>query len=563
MNAGADLVGSARRVAAGALRRLRDAGAAPASRSALEYTAWLDRRLEERAQLAAEPVPAGRFSILTCLYERSPAGLFRKTAASVLAREATAFEWIIVAQGALPGDLAAALDEVSADARVRCLMKPENVGIIRGLRAALEAATGDYVVPLDGDDLFFADTLAVLAGEIGRRGLPAFVYGDEDALVGGVPALPYFRPDWDPLLNMASSYIWHPCAFDRRRALDLGVYTDPGSEFCQDWDTVFRFSAAGIEPAHVPEVLYHWTAHDASSTHRAEPNSGSPDSQRHVLQGELRRRSLLATFDLQPFPLDRGLPELWPHRRHQGPPSATVLVMSDAPGAATTCLDSVARSCDYPLDATTIVGCEPLSEHCEGRIPDLRQAVAQIDSEWTAVFTPEAVPQGADWLWEAVGVGELVPQVGFIAGRLVDGRNVVRGGGELWGAGDPCGCPDRGHPAQDPGPYAISLEPHCVSAVDPRFFVARTTLLATALSDLPDDASFGFLGVWLGRWAERNGVRTACSPLVTARCPRRLDATPSADLRERRAVIERFGALPAADPLVSLYRLTGRRSFSG
>jgi Glycosyl transferase family 2 len=588
VSAPSDLADEARRLISGAARSLRGAGArdaGPSRGGGWDYAAWLQRRLDDRRKMAATAVPADLFSILTCLYDRSPAGLFRGTAASVLTQRSAAFEWIVVAQGELPDDLYAALREVAADLRVRCVLKPENQGIIRGLRTALEAASGTYMVPLDGDDVLCQDALSVLAAEIDRRGHPPFLYGDEDALVDGVPTAPYFRPDWDPLLNLASSYIWHPSAFDRRQALELGVFSDRGSEFCQDWDTVFRFCGAGVEPVHVPEMLYHWTAHRASSTNRSEPHRGSLASQRYVLQRELSRRSLETRFELAPFPLDRGLPELWPRRRRGDPPDVTVVSISDGSRAAATGLSRVARSCGYPVRAFVAAGPHALSGRQQRGViaaaidsgareadsaPDvtcvpgsglsgLRRAVEAHASAWTAVFTPHAVPEDAEWLWEAIALGELVPEVSLVSGRIVDVRNVVHGGGELWGAGDPLGCPDRGHAADEPGPYAVSLKPHCVSAVNVHFFVARTEVLAEALGDLPDDAGLAWLGVWLGMWAQQSGVRTAYSPLVVARCRRDLDAFPPVDAGERRAVARRFGGFPPPHPLVRLYSLTDGR----
>jgi hypothetical protein len=315
-------------------------------------------------------------------------------------------------------------------------------------------------------------------------------------------------------------------------------------------------------------MLYHWTAHGASSTNRSNPNQGSLDSQRHVLQRELDRRSLDAVFELAPFPMDRGLPELWPRRRRDDAPDVTVVAMTDDSRTAAACLSRVARSCRYPVRGFVAVGPHRLSgrqrrgvseaagfsgAHVSHPRPDvisfadsglggLRQAIEAQTGEWTVVFTPCAVPGDPDWLWEAIGLGELVPDVSLVSGRIVDADNIVRGGGELWGAGDLLGCPDLGHAADEPGPYAISLKPHCVSAVNAHFLIARTGVLTQALADLPDDAGFAWLGVWLGVWAERSGVRTApndyvarafCAPsgAAAARAPESAAAAPVATLR--------------------------------
>lgn len=530
-------------------------------------------------------VPAGLFSILTCVYEGSPADLFERTVDSVLAQDVRRFEWVIVIQGKIPAALDSALRRVAVDSRVRCVLKPENVGIIRGLRAALEAATGDYVLPLDGDDLLLPDTLSILAGAIHRCGRPPFLYGDEDAMIGESPASPFFRPDWDPLLNLASSYIWHPSVFDRRTALELGVFTDLASEFCQDWDAVFRFLNAGIEPVHVPQVLYHWTAHEASSTNRPEPHSGSLHSQRNILEHMLAARSLEDTFELGLFPLDRGLPELWPRRLRRDAPRVALVVVGNDAAAVTRAMSSAGGVSDFPVQTLVALGPSELStrqshagiaswatgDNLEPRmtaqpgsgVPAWRRAVRVCEGDWVAVISAGLVPTRADWLWEAVAMGELIPDVGFISGRVLDHSGLIDGGGELFGVCDPIGCPDRGRHADAPGPYAVSLKPHSVSAVDPRFFIARTSVLEDALCALPDEADPRWLGAWLGVWAHRNHIRTAFSPLIAARSQRGgSPAVPMPD-QERTALCRLFGELPPPHPLVRLYRSVGEWSAVG
>ena len=63
------------------------------------------------------------------------------------------------------------------------------------------------------------------------------IFSDEDALVEGKPVSPYLRAAFDPVLNLDSSYIWHLCAINRQRAVSLGLYSDPGATWCDDWDS--------------------------------------------------------------------------------------------------------------------------------------------------------------------------------------------------------------------------------------------------------------------------------------------------------------------------------------
>ena len=135
--------------------------------------------------------------------------------------------------------------------------------------------------PVDADDLVEEDALEVLEAVL--AGTPAdFAYSDEDILSDDGALARYSRPDFDPVLNLETSYIWHLCAFRRERALELGVYSNRGAEFCHDWDTVIRFAADRASIIHIPHVLYRWRTHAVSQSHSGvtEPGLGGLDAAR-------------------------------------------------------------------------------------------------------------------------------------------------------------------------------------------------------------------------------------------------------------------------------------------
>ncbi len=523
----------------------RRPGPAGGEKAAL-YRRWLDQRIAARAGRTA---PAGiRISLLTCVYAGSPAEFLRQTAGSVQSQTSPDFEWVVLDNGPVGGDIERVVEELARDPRTRLLRAPENLGIIQGLRRCLETAGGEYAMPLDADDLLTADALQQIAAAIAAHGRPPFLYADEDAWQDGSPRDPYFRPAWDPVLNLSSSYIWHPSAFDRATALSLGVFTDPESEYCQDWDTVLRFARAGTTPVHVPEVLYHWRAHGASSTHRPDRVSGSLQSQEHVLELHLASLEVGGRFEVTGFPLDRGLPEPWLRRRHVSPAGLDLLVMADAATEAPAAdaaeaspadTTTEAPAADAATEATTADadGFPVRSRLCRAgaaggatgeaavdAVRALREAVAASTGDLIAVLGGGARIASGHWAWEATGLLELVPAAGFVAGRLLREDVVVSGELVLDAAGDGR-CPDAGRDRTDPGYYALALKPHLCDAFDARFFVARRTALTEALNDLPAAATLPFLGVWLGAWAARRSLLVAWSPLLEAVLPAARDGS--------------------------------------
>jgi hypothetical protein len=103
-----------------------------------------------------------------------------------------------------------------------------------------------------------------------------------------------------------------------------------------------------------------------------------------------------------------------------------------------------------------------------------------------------------------------------VAGRILDPRRTVIGGGEIFGFGGTAGTPDRGLGERDGGPWSIALKQRSVSAPHRSLFVAEQAFLAAALASLPAEATLELLGAWVGAEAAARGRRVAFTPLVQA-----------------------------------------------
>jgi hypothetical protein len=526
-----------------ALIRPRNRGAdRPAE---LPYLDWLKLHVRARAKARRVRPRAGQFSILTCVYDGSPVPFLEEAARSVFGQTWPDFEWVLFDNGCSRPELTALLERLRRDSRVRCLRAPENLGILPGLRRSLENATGQYVIPLDADDLLLPDALHVTAWGLGEHGSPPFVYSDEDVLVDGVPQAPYCRPDWDPVLNLCCSYAFHLCAFQRRVALDVGVYSEAARNWCQDWDAITRFSGAGVRPLHLPQVLYHWRMHPASSTNRPDPEKGSLFSQRHVLQGVLDRRPDGGLFEVQPFPIFRGCPEWWVRRRRERPDPIHVLLLVGGSIPAVDALQRLIAETAYPFAHLHVIGARTFASedsnrllaalqaihdrHQTGRevgaclsfwprggLPGLVEAAGRLEEGLALVWSGEVRPEGDEWPWEATALCRLHPDTVLVSGRILNRDRMVVAGGEVFGIHGILGCPDHARPATDPGYWGLALKQKSVSAVHSAFFMAQAGFLREALAALPEAATLPFLGAWLGgRAADRDG-RVVFSPLITA-----------------------------------------------
>lgn len=500
----------------------------------LAYDQWLERRIASRSGDYARPNRPVSFSLLTPVYEKSDAGFLAEAARSVLNQSYRDYEWILLAQGPISSDLEHTLAKIASHPHCRVLRHERNLGIIGGLRQCLEAATADYVIPVDADDLLTSDALHIVADVAGHQRRPALIYSDEDRLVGGIPSAPYLRPDWDPVLALSTSYIWHLIAIDRTVALQLSAYTDAAANWCHDWDTVLRTAAAGKRIVHVPEVLYHWREHAASSTNRPEPEPASLHSQRHVLERWVATHPGSELFKVERFPADRGAPGYWIARRPVAPPSLALLGYGTDADLLLLSVSSALESAAGAVREIHLVGIADLTASGRDRIVnltgsssmrivvwprarpyDLVLALANSSVSAIAVLSENATVKPG-WLWEADRLLRLHPEVAMVAARILDTSGVVLSGGEVFGLGGIYGSPGAGRSDSDPGPYGITLQARCVSAPHPWFFVARRPNFVEGLRSLPIETTWAMLGAWLGGTCSETGQLVAFSPSMNA-----------------------------------------------
>jgi hypothetical protein len=482
--------------------------------------------------------------VLTTVYD-TPPHFLEELAASLFGQTEPVFEWVLLDNGSTRPEVISAVQRVAQDHRVRSWRVEQNQGIVGGMRLCLERAAGRYVIPVDSDDLLLPDAFQVLAQAIEDNGTPPFLYTDEDLLAEGEPRHPYCRPDWDPVLNICTSYVFHLCAFDRKMAMDLGVYSDTRANWCHDWDTVLRFSAAGMHPEHIPEILYHWRVHPFSSTNRPDPEKGSLLSQRFVLQRMLDQRPDGELFELQPFPISRGSLEWWVRRRRERPDPLQVLLLANGSTSTLDALERFIAETAYPFSRLHVIGSGPFAsedmkrlvnalqtvhDHYQtGReagsclsfwpkagLPGLVEAAGRLEEGLALVWSGEVRPEGDEWPWEATGLCRLHADAVLVSGRILNRDRIVVAGGEMFGVTGILGSPDHARPATDPGYWGLALKQKSVNAAHSAFLLAEARFLRKVLTELPGVATLPFLGAWLGARAADQKGRVVFSPLITA-----------------------------------------------
>jgi len=479
------------------------------------YEAFRRERLAQRRAGGATPEP-GLLSFVTTAWDTDP-GFLRVLADSLLPQLASGQEWVLLDNGSSAAPTRALLAELGRNRHVRLLRAGQNLGIIGGMRRCLEAARGRYVVPVDSDDYLYPDCARLLGAFVRERQFPALLYTDEDKRDGERFFEAYFKPDWDPVLFVNSCYIAHLCAFERARALELGVYGDARAEGCHDWDTYLRFYGAGHAPAHLPEVLYSWRVHAQSTSAHINSKDYIQRSHEAVLGGFLAARPHAGRFSLELSPLFGGTPDRWFRRRRVDPRPITGLRLPAGPLAGP--LRAAAESAQRAGGLVHLVG-------------------------------ENVRPAGDEWSWEALGLMELFPDCVLVGGRIYGADRRVHAASAYFGFGWGCGYPDRGRGLGDPGFFAQMWKQHSVDAVSVQHAVVEPAFLLDAL-ERHGDRPLGreLLGAWLGLHARRGGRRVVYTPFLEAECDH--DWEDSAPADEKRAFLDAARELLGRTPLLS------------
>ena len=483
-----------------------------------DYARWRTELIAARRRHYPPPDPPVSFSILTAVHNPPPPFL-QALARSLLGQDYPHFEWVIVDNGC---NLATQqqLTRLTLDPRVVLVSGHGNRGIVGGLRLALRTARMQYVLPVDHDDELTPDALRVVAASLAASGWPKVAYTDEDKLLpDGRVALPYFKPDWDPLLFLNCCFTAHLGVMDRQAALAAGVYTDDQALGSPDWDAFSRLIAAGHLPQHIPEVVYSWRMHAASTAlggAAAKPYTVA--GQFHVLTQHLARTGLGRHLAIRANPLfgDVGLWRAAPAGRRRRRRDELIVL-------------------ERAVDEESF-----------------RLAVEYLPPGAMVVLKAQDVtPLTQDWYEEPLALLEAFPEAVAVGGCLVDRKDRLLSGPGFFGMDGLAGWPGRGSAVGAPIGAGILLHQHTASLVDDRFFLVRGQFLKELVAEAGSDLAMSLLGAWVGATARQQGRRVLFTPHWVAQASQSRGPRPSADQTWR--FLRHHWPLLLADPTYSRF----------
>ena len=275
----------------------------------------------------------------------TPGEFLRQMIESLLAQ--TYRNWELCIANGSPDDreMQKILDEYSAeDRRIRVRNLKENLGIAGNTNAALSMAEGEFVGLLDHDDLLAPNALYEVAMALGADRSLNGVYTDEDKVTTDLSEhfQPHLKPDFNLDLLRSNNYICHFFVI-RKSVIDKVGGFRQEFDGAQDHDFIFRCVETAEHIGHVPEILYHWRTHKASTADNPASKMYAFDAGKRAIEAHLKRMGVQGEVSHTP---DLGFYRVkYPV---QGTPLVSIIIPNkDEKESLKACIESIREKTSY------------------------------------------------------------------------------------------------------------------------------------------------------------------------------------------------------------------------
>ena len=363
--------------------------------------------LREVAELPDRPV----ISIIVPVYNANPSFL-ANCIRSVLYQTYPHWELCMVDDGSTNMLSLRQLERFKEiDPRIKIVFSDQNRGISDTSNTGVELATGDYLGFLDNDDTLEPDCLYQVARVIGETGAD-IVYTDEDLIDDDGNRLVLMpKPGYNPGLLLAHNYITHFVAVAAPLFDACGGFRKE-HDGAQDFDLILRLSELTGKIVHIPRVLYHWRAHESSTSLNPDQKQYAQEAGRSALELYLNRKGIEAEVE----ETERNFfYRVRPHLAKE--PRVTVLIHHDSHQPVVTDFDLVAvtaryTNCEFILVTDNEQGIDQLPPDFDillvpegsSRARALHLAASAKGGDFLAFLDTTIATTAQGWLQELVGV---------------------------------------------------------------------------------------------------------------------------------------------------------------
>ena len=384
---------------------------------------------------------------------RTPEKFLAQMIDSLLAQTYGNWELCIANGSPEDGAMKKVLEEYTKkDSRIRVSELTENKGIAGNTNAALEMARGEFVGLLDHDDLLAPNALYEIVRALDEDRTLDAVYTDEDKVTTELDEhfQPHLKPDFNLDLLRSNNYICHFFVVRRSIVQKVGGFCQ---EFdgAQDHDFIFRCIETAEKVGHIPEILYHWRTHKASTADNPASKMYAFDAGKRAIEAHLKRTGTEGIVSHTP---DLGFFRVkYPV---QGQPLVSVIIPNkDEKETLKACIDSIREKTEYPNYEIIIVENNSTTDEIFQYYKELSQdprirllrwkkefnysainnyGVRHANGEYLLFLNNDVTVITPGWIKELLGVCQR-PEVGAAGVKLIYPDNTIQHAGCVIGLG--------------------------------------------------------------------------------------------------------------------------------
>ncbi len=170
---------------------------------------------------------------------------------SVLAQTFTDFEILVVNDGSTDPETCRILNGYSR-AKTR-VIHTENGGVSAARNKGIEEASGEYILPLDADDLIMPDYLRLAIETLEKFPKVGIVYGEAEYF--GEIAAPMILPDYSSSAILWENSIFSSAVFRKDDWVRAGKYRPEMLKGWEDWDFWLSLVELDVAVVRLPELV--------------------------------------------------------------------------------------------------------------------------------------------------------------------------------------------------------------------------------------------------------------------------------------------------------------------
>jgi glycosyltransferase involved in cell wall biosynthesis len=312
-------------------------------------------------------------SIVVPVYN-PPGGMLQSAIESVREQVYKNWQLILVDDASTDSWVRPYLEELAdADERIVVHFSKENEHIAKASNRGASLASGAFLAFLDQDDELAPHALYAAMDMLERYPESDLLYSNEDKITeAGKRFEPTLKPGWSREYLLSFMYLGHLMLYRKSLFDEVGGFQAAFSG-AQDYDLALRATEKTKNIVHIPEILYHWRAHDGSVAFNKDSKGYAYDAGLRALQETLSRNEVSGKFAA----VDgiQGVYRYLPDPEKMAVADSLVIFYGDMESDLLAC-----DSGDIPSVRLLLGSCEPASDTVSA-ISSLKEGIRSVVSE--------------------------------------------------------------------------------------------------------------------------------------------------------------------------------------